>query len=257
MKQLAKMLSGVALLAATQDRGRAQYTPAPPPAPFQGFINEWLRKENPWMNHWDIGGAIRIRYENKDNMAVAGNPGSVDFREHGADVDNAYVLERIRYHLGYADKWWSAYVEGRSSLAQNDERWAYANIPAAAGTVARKGDGPESDSIDLHQAFATVGNHKEFPLSLKVGRQELIYGEERLVGAYGWNNIGRVFDAVKLRWQTEWFGADFFGSRVVIPEDGRFNVENDYDFFSGVYVTTQPAVRATQRARYLYWRPAV
>jgi hypothetical protein len=190
------------------------------------------------MNQWDIGGAIRARYELKDNFIIPGEPGSLDFRDHGADVDNAYFLERIRYHLGYADKWWSAYVEGRSSLAQNDERFAYANVPAVAGTIARKGDGPESDIIDLHQAYVSLGNHKEFPLSLKVGRQEFIYGEERLIGAYGWNNIGRVFDAVKLRWQTEWFGADFFGSRVVIPEDGRFNVDNDYDWFSGLYATT-------------------
>jgi hypothetical protein len=238
MKQLCKRLTVGALLAAAQNRTSAQYAPPPPPAPFQGFINEWLRKDNPYMNQWDIGGVIRARYELKDNFAIPGNPGSVDFRDHGADVDSAYFLERIRYHLGYADKWWSAYVEGRSSLAQNDERWAYANIPAVAGTVARKGDGPESDTIDLHQAFITLGNHKEFPLSLKAGRQELSYGEERLIGAYGWNNIGRVFDAVKLRWQTEWFGADFFGSRVVIPEDGRFNVNNDYDWFSGMYATT-------------------
>jgi len=235
MKQLCKTLTAGALLAVS-NRASAQYAPPPPPAPFPGFINEWLRKDNPYMSQWDIGGAIRVRYENKDNMVVAGNPGSLDFRDHGADSDNAYVLERIRYHLGYTDKWWSAYVEGRSSLAQNDERWAY--FPAAAGTVARKGDGPESDIIDLHQAYVTLGNHKEFPLSLKVGRQEMIYGEERLIGAFGWNNIGRVFDAVKLRWQNPLFGADFFGSRVVIPEDGRFNVENDYDFFSGVYATT-------------------
>jgi hypothetical protein len=104
--------------------------------------------------------------------------------------------------------------------------------------VNRKGEGPESDTVDLHQAYVTVGNHKEFPLSLKVGRQELSYGEERLVGAFAWNNIGRVFDAAKVRWQNAWFGADFFTSRVVIPEDERFNVNNDYDWFSGFYATS-------------------
>src|SRR6185295_11046498 len=87
-------------------------------------------------------------------------------------------------------------------------------------------------------AFVTVGNHKEFPLSLKVGRQELSYGDERLVGAFAWNNIGRVFDAAKVRWQNAWFGADFFTSRTVIPEDHRFNVENDHELFSGVCATS-------------------
>jgi hypothetical protein len=129
-------------------------------------------------------------------------------------------------------------AEGRSSLVQSDERFAYANNPAVPGTVKRKGDGPESETIDLHQAYVTVGNLKEFPLSLKVGRQELSYGEERLVGAFVWNNIGRVFDAAKVRSQTPWFGADFFASHVVIPEDHVFNVNNDHDWFSGMYATS-------------------
>ena len=120
----------------------------------------------------------------------------------------------------------------------DDNRFAYPNVPAVPQTFRTQGHGPESDTIDLHQAYFTIGNHKEFPLSVKIGRQELTYGEERLVGAFGWNNIGRVFDAAKVRWQNEWFGADFFTSRVVIPEDDRFNVDNDYDWFSGVYATS-------------------
>jgi hypothetical protein len=214
----------------------AQYVPPPSPALFKGFINEWLPRDDPFLSKWDLGGAIRLRYEVKEGFAISGVPGSVDFRDHGADVDNEYLLSRIRFHAAFAEDWWSVMAEGQSSLAAGDERWAYANNPKVAGTVARQGEGPESDSIDLHQAFVTLGN-KEFPLSLKVGRQELSYGEERLVGAVNWNNIGRVFDAAKARWQTEWFGADFFASRVVIPEDGRFDVANNYDWFSGVYAT--------------------
>ena len=228
-----------------------QYSAPPPPVPFQGFINEWLRKDDPYMNAWDFGGAIRLRYEAKEGFAVPGVAGSVDFRDHGAKVNNEYLLSRVRFHAGYTETWWSAYAEGRSSTAYHDARYAYANVPAVTGTVKRKGDGPESDSIDLHQAFVTVGNHKEFPLSLKVGRQEFIYGEERLIGAVGWNNIGRVFDAVKLRWQNEWFGADFFTSQPVIPEDGRFNVENDHDWFSGVYATSTKIPKHTFEAYFL------
>jgi hypothetical protein len=184
------------------------------------------------MNKWDFGGSVRVRYEVKDGFAIAGAPGSLDFRDHGADVENDYLMERIRFRAGYTDKWWSVLAEGRSSLVQGDDRFA------ATAPVPRKGDGPESDTIDLHQAYFTIGNHKEFPLSVKVGRQELSYGEERLVGAYAWNNIGRVFDSAKLRWQNAWFGADFFSGRVVIPEDQRFNVNNDYDWFSGIYANS-------------------
>ena len=213
----------------------AQYAPPPPPTPFQGFINEPLRANDPYMNKWDFGGAVRARYEVREGFGIPGVAGSLDFRDHGADVDNDYFIERLRYRIGYTDKWWGTLVEGRSSFAQSDQRFAYFSNPVPAHTANRNGLGPESDTVDLHQAYVTLGNHKEFPVSLKVGRQEMSYGEERLVGAFAWNNMGRVFDAAKLRWQTEWFGADFFTSRVVIPEDQRFNVSNDYDWFSGVY----------------------
>src|SRR5580765_3899227 len=215
---------------------RAQYSPPPPPEPFAGFINEALRAENP-TNKWDIGGTSRSRGEFKEGNGIAGAAGSVDFRAHGADVNNEYFLERIRLHVGYSNTWWGAYVEGQSSLAASDERFAYVNIAGIPHTTTWKGSGPESDTIELHQAYATVGNLSEFPVTLKVGRQVLSYGEERLIGAYDWNNIARTFDAAKLRWQNDWFGADFFVSRPVIPEDGRFNVDNDYDWFSGVYAS--------------------
>jgi hypothetical protein len=110
-------------------------------------------------------------------------------------------------HIGYTGAWFSVFVEA-----------AIAARPAMTRDPNLESDGP----IDLHQAYLTLGNHKEFPLSLKIGRQELIYGDERLVGAFGWNNIGRVFDAAKLRWQNPWFAADFFTGRVVIPERQQF-----------------------------------
>jgi len=210
----------------------AQYAPPPPPAPFAGFINEALRQDDPYMSAWDFGGLARIRYEIKDGGGIAGVPGSMDFRANNVDNQNDYFIERIQLRAAYTAKWWSIYAEGRSSLAQEDERFAY------TGTPIHKGEGPESDPIDLHQAYFTLGNHKEFPVSLKVGRQELSYADERLVGAAFWHNIGRVFDAAKVRWQTEWFGADFFTGRPVIPVDDEFNVSNDYENFSGVWAST-------------------
>lgn len=238
MKKTATTLTASAIVLAALNHVYAQYAPPPPPAPFPGFINDYLRQNNPYMNQWDFGGFARERFENKEGMAVQGVAGSNDFRKNGSDQSNEYFLEKIRYHAGYTGKWWNAYVEGQNSLEQSDERFAYANAPAVPGTFKTKGDGPEADVMQLHQAYVTVGNHKEFPVSLKIGRQILSYGDERLVGAFEWNNIGRSFDAAKLRWQNEWFGADFFTSRPVIPEDGRWNTSNDYDWFSGMYATS-------------------
>ncbi|HLX68826.1 MAG TPA: alginate export family protein [Verrucomicrobiae bacterium] len=231
-------LSAGAIVLAAINHVYAQYVPPPPPAPFAGFLNEYLRTNDPAMNAWDFGGSARARFEAKEGFAIQGVPGSMDFRDQGGDQHNEYFLERIRYHGGYIGDWWGAFVEGQSSLVQADKRFAYADSPAVPGTIKTRGDGPEADIAMLHQAFVTVGDLKEFPLALKIGRQEMSYGDERLIGTFSWNNIGRTFDAAKLTLSTEWFSADFFTSRPVIPEDGRFNVANDYDWFSGVYATT-------------------
>ncbi len=229
-----------AMPALAQDKPAASVTAAPvaKPAASAGLANDWLRQQSADFKPWDIGGSVRGRYENKQGFGIPGISGSVDFRAQGAKVDNDYFLTRTRLHIGYTDTWWNAFVEGQSSTANNDDRYAYANAPVVPGTVKRLGYGPESDTIDLHQAYVSLGNQKEFPVTAKVGRQELSYGEERLVGAVNWNNIGRSFDAAKVRWQNEWFGADFFSGRPVVPQDGVFDQANDYDFLSGVYATS-------------------
>ena len=226
-----------ALALATFNQAHAQYTPPPPPAPFPGFINRYLSSLNGYTNHWNIGGADRERYVAYEGYAVAGKAGSADFRNQGASVDNQYLLSRIRLHVGYFDDWWSAYAEAESSLADGDHRAAYANAPAVLNTSKTIGYGPESDEIDLHQGFFTVGNTNEFPLMVKVGRQELVYGEERLIGAFDWNNIGRSFDAAKVRWLNDWGSVDLFTGMPVVPVDGRFDLPNTQDWFSGAYAT--------------------
>jgi hypothetical protein len=53
--------------------------------------------------------------------------------------------------------------------------------------------------LDLHQAWIELGDELEAALSARIGRQELIYGEERLVGAVNWAQQGRSFNGVRLR----------------------------------------------------------
>jgi hypothetical protein len=239
LKSLAALLAGALLLAA-RNQAEGQYTPPPAPSYFPGFINEYLLAPQGLTNHWDIGGADRERYVAYEGYGIAGKAGSVDFRDHGASVDNQYLLSRIRVHVGYADDWWSAYVEGQSSLEAGDHRAAYADAPAVAGTTKTIGYGPESDLLNLHQGYFKVGNTNDFPLTLKAGRQELVYGEERLIGAFDWNNIGRSFDAEKLAWQASWGSVDAFAGMPVVPREDQFNEPNDQDLLSGVYATLTP-----------------
>ena len=40
------------------------------------------------MSQWDIGGSVRVRYEAKEGFGDSRRPGSADFRDQGADVNN-------------------------------------------------------------------------------------------------------------------------------------------------------------------------
>ena len=60
MKYSVSHLSAGALVLASASLVQGQYAPPPSPAPFQGFLNEWLRKDDPYMNKWDFGGSVRI-----------------------------------------------------------------------------------------------------------------------------------------------------------------------------------------------------
>lgn len=201
----------------------AKPVPSPPSA---GLLNDWLRSQSQAFQPWDFGGQLRARWEHKEYFASPGRAGQVDFRKTKGDPDNTYLLLRERIHMGYNADWFSAFAEARDSSSSNDKR--NPNL--------------ESDTFDLHQGFVTLGNPKQFPLLAKVGRQELLYGDERLIGPSDWNNIGRTFDAAKLHYVTKNLWVDAFTSRVVVPRDNHFNVSNEYDTFSGLYGSTSTLI---------------
>ncbi len=204
-----------------------------------GLANDWLRQQSPAWRAWDLGGQVRLRLEHKEHFAAPGVPGAVDFRRTGGNEDNTYLLLREKVHAGYAPRpWLTAFVEGRDSSSQKDDR----------------NPNPEADQFDLHQAHLTLGNPKEFPLTAKVGRQELVYGDERVVGAFDWSNVGRVFDAAKLRFENPDIWVDGFVGRVVLVDDNSFNEANDYDTFSGLYASTKTLIPKQETQLYLLSR---
>src|SRR5881394_50998 len=86
--------------------------PTTPARPRAGYLNDYLRQNDTAMAAWDLGVAARVRYEVHDGYGIAGKGGPAnDFKDTGADVNNNYLLYRIRPHAGYNSEWFSAYVE--------------------------------------------------------------------------------------------------------------------------------------------------
>ncbi|HMD61324.1 MAG TPA: alginate export family protein, partial [Opitutaceae bacterium] len=71
--------------------------------------------------------------------------------------------------------------------------------------------------------------------TVKVGRQELTYGDQRLVGNAFWLNIPHTFDAVRVRYQDSFFGVDLFAANLVYVRGDHFEDGNSQDTLSGAY----------------------
>jgi len=72
-----------------------------------------------------------------------------------------------------------------------------------------------ADALDFHQAYFAVTDLFGTPLKLKLGRQELAYANQRLVGSVGWSNIGRTFDAGVVSYRTGKVSVDLFTSKLI------------------------------------------
>src|SRR5882762_12037925 len=181
-----------------------------------GLVNAWLQSQSSLFDPWDFGGQFRARYEHTEYL------GGVDFSATGSSFDN-FMLLRTLVHAGYKPApWLDFYAEGRDSRGYWDE----------------PNPNPDQDTMDLHQAFVRIGNPEVFPLIAKLGRQELSYGDERLIGVSDWTNVRRNFDAAKLHYEVEGSWVDAFVSHPVVVWNDHFNESNNQDWFSGVYAST-------------------
>ena len=184
-----------------------------------------------------FGGALV--FDVQERLRLEGRENNFDFNDTvNAATDDWWLLQRFR--LGVTIKpasWLKFYVQGQDSQEIDSDR---EDIP---GRLGAEGD----DFIDLRQAYIEIGDPKAFPLSLKVGRQVLAYGDERLIGPLEWNNITRTFDAVKLRWEEKKWSLDAFASAVVVPRADSLNKSDVFDeddvatsetVFYGLYAST-------------------
>ena len=86
--RLPKTLAAAALVLSACVAAQAQYSPPPPLQPFPGFLNDWMRKQDPYLANWDISGSARFRYEIKENAGFTAAGSGADFRKGGVDNDN-------------------------------------------------------------------------------------------------------------------------------------------------------------------------
>lgn len=168
-------------------------------------------------NQITIGGQVRLRAEYRDPIAY-NNPAATPKDDQHEDAD--LLLERIRLNLTFAlNDQITVFFQPQDQRTFGDE--------AAAGLPAFVSD---ETNLDVHQGWVEARDLLTTGLSLKIGRMELSYGDQRLVSPLDWSNIGRAWDGAKLRYQQpDWWAEAFY---TVLKEVQ--GAEDDQDFW-GLY----------------------
>ena len=201
----------------------AQVTPAPGPKP------PIFNRANSVMPSW-----LRVRGEFRERVEGFDGAGFVDDRQ------DLYYLTRVRLN---------AAITPTPLLSFQ--------VQAQDARVARKTVGPVGvpfkAPFDLRMGYADVGDAKT-PFALRAGRQELAFGEQRLIGHVSWVNAARTFDAVKLTLRQPAFSVDVFGASVVRIQEGEFDTSGYGNRLAGAYATATKLVPLGTVEPYLFWR---
>ena len=160
------------------------------------------------------------------------------------DNDDSWLLNRFRIGLALKPvSWLKIYSQTQDAREAFSDR---SDIPGVGGA---EGD----DAFDLRQFFLSIGDPNHCPLTLTVGRQILNYGDNRLVADSKFGNLGRSFDAAKLRYERPDFSVDAFFARPVQIKRHEFNDSDAADNLAGVYFSTSLVPKQTTDA-YFYYR---
>lgn len=165
----------------------------------------------------DLGGQLRFRYHNEKGMGQ--QAGFTRFE----DTQNEFMLSRLRMYGDWrANDLFRVYVEGiyANVLTSNDEY-----VPR----------GIDQNFGDLLNLFADVKILDE--TTVRIGRQELLYGEQRLISPLDWSNVRRKFDGVNMITKINDARIDLFYTQPVQVFSNEFDEPiSDVDFY-GSYLT--------------------
>jgi hypothetical protein len=213
--QICPMLRIALAALAAASAVRAQNAPQPQPEP---VLPVWLK----------VGAELRGRGETQTGQGYV--PGN----------DDAYYLHRLRLNTSVEPLGWLRF----GFQVQDAQAPGFSRRPVPP-TVA--------NTLDLRLAHVDLGGDKA-AWALRAGRQEFIFGEERLVGAGNWGNAGRAFDALRLTHRRPGARLDWFASSVVVPVSGGFDRPQLKNGFYGFYASLDGLIAGSVLEPYFFWK---
>jgi len=139
-----------------------------------------------------------------------------------SDEGDGYLLSRYLLHADIHLGIFRTFVELQSSLA---------NSKIDPSPV-------DENQLDIHQAFLDIDfiHNKIEQFTLRSGRQEMMYGSQRLVAVREGPNSRLAFDGIKLFYKNRNWQTDAFFTHPIANKTGTFNDEfNENAKFWGSY----------------------
>jgi hypothetical protein len=165
-----------------------------------------------------FGGQVRERLEGWDGFNF-GSPA-------GSDTDDVFLLSRIRAHADlHVGRHLRFFAEGRSALS------THTNLVARNRKL-------DIDEIDLQNGFVELDvDAGPLGMRLRGGREELLFGRQRLVSPLDWANTRRGFEGSTLRLSGERVAATGFWTKPVTVQKNDYNRLRNQ--FYGIYTTVK------------------
>ena len=183
--------------------------------------------DDAWLS---IGGHVRGRIERDDNFQ-GGGPGT---------RSNSFELLRTHLHVDlHAASHLRLFVEGRLATARDRD------LPGGIRITDR-------DDGDILNAFVELN---ALPLAgaawvVRVGRQELLFGRERIVSPSDWSNVKRTFQGAVIEGHGDGWTLSAFATHPVILIPAAPDVPDVHAAFWGAELTL--ASRGQSRVTDLY-----
>jgi hypothetical protein len=155
--------------------------------------------------------------------------------------DDLYLLHRFRFSMTLRlAPWWKIVAQTQDARVWGENQKPYGP--------------PHQDTWDLRQAYAELGDPDKNPVALRVGRQEMSLGGERLVGVSQWQNVGRSFDAARLLVHYGRLSLTAFAASVVVLRDGQVGSADAGNNLHGLYASITGWIPNSTLEPYFMWR---
>ena len=154
--------------------------------------------------------------------------------------EDTYLLSRLRLNMFLRAESWLKF-----GFQAQDARAFWKKNPAAP---------PYQDTFDLRRGYIEIGDTEKGTFGVRAGRQELAFGDERLIGNSNYTNSARSFDALRGTLRSGRYHVDLFASRVVKQQDGEFDWSTPGNNFYGAYGGIEKLVPNSTVEPYFLWR---